>query len=92
MKPVIRVNSVKNSFQAYMNGGNIVVNVSNIPGNYTLSLADMNGSLLAARNFHVDKQSVQITMEPPVKRTGIYMVNLKGGDGINESIKLFIQR
>jgi hypothetical protein len=89
---VIKTTNVSNKFQAYQNNGKVIVNFNNMPGNYTLSLIDMNGSIITAQNFRVDKQAVQLSLDPPVKRTGIYLVNLKGGDNFNESLKLFIQR
>jgi len=89
---VIKMSNVSAKSQAYQNNGKVIVNFNNQPGNYTLSLIDMNGSIVTTQNFRVDKQAVQVTMNPPVKRTGIYLVNLKGGDNFNESLKLFIQR
>ncbi len=89
---VIKTTSVNAKFQAYQNNGNVIVNFNNLPGNYTLSLVDMNGSIVATQAFKVDKQAVQLTLNPPVKRTGIYIVNLKGGDNFSESLKLFIQK
>jgi len=89
---VIKTTNVSNKFQAYQNNGKVIVNFNNQPGNYTLSLIDMNGSIVTTQNFRVDRQAVQVTINPPVKRTGIYLVNLKGGDNFNESLKLFIQR
>jgi hypothetical protein len=89
---VVKTTNVSSKFQAYQNNGNVIVNFNNQPGNYTLSLVDMNGAIVATQKFKVEKQSVQLTMSPPVKRTGIYMVNLKGGDNFNETLKIFIQR
>jgi hypothetical protein len=89
---VIKMSNVSAKFQAYQNNDKVVVNFNNQPGNYTLSLIDMNGSIVTTQNFRVDKQAVQLTVNPPVKRTGIYLVNLKGEDNFNETLKLFIQR
>lgn len=89
---VIKMSSVSNKFQAYQNGSKVVVNFNNTPGNYTLSLIDMNGAIVATKSFPVDKQAVQMSLDPPFKRTGIYLVNIRGGENFNESLKLFIQR
>jgi hypothetical protein len=89
---VIKTTSVNAKFQAYQNNGNVIVNFNNQPGNYTLSLVDMNGAIVATQAFKVNKQAVQLTLNPPVRRTGIYIVNLKGGDNFSESLKLFIQK
>ena len=89
---VIKTSSVNNKFQAYQNGSNIVVNFNNLPGAYTATLVDMNGAIVAKQSFKVDKQSVQISLTPTVARTGVYLVNLKGGEGFNQSVKVFIQR
>lgn len=89
---VIKTTNVSNKFQAYQNNGNVIVNFNNTPGSYTLSLIDMNGQIVSQQIFRVDKQAVQLTMIPPVKRTGIYFVNLRGGENFSESLKLFIQR
>jgi hypothetical protein len=89
---VVKTTSVNNKFQAYQNGSNVMVNFNNLPGAYTATLIDMNGAIVAKQSFKVDKQSVQISLSPTVARTGVYLVNLKGGDGFNQSLKVFIQR
>ena len=87
-----KTSSANNKFQAYQNGSNIVVNFNNLPGAYTATLVDMNGAIVAKQSFKVDKQSVQISLTPTVARTGVYLVNLKGGEGFNGSVKVFIQK
>ena len=89
---MIITSSTANKFQAYQNGANVMVNFNNLPGAYTATLMDMNGAIVAKQSFKVDRQGVQISLAPTITRTGIYMVNLKGGAGFNESVKVFIQR
>lgn len=88
----VKISSISNKFQAYQKGSNVVINFNNQPGAYTATIVDMNGAVVAKQAFRVDKQSVQVSMTPPISRTGVYMVNLKGGNGFSESLKLFIQR
>ena len=75
--------------RAFFAGGSIRVNINKFPGNYTLSLFDMNGVLLNTRNLKLTNQAYHMEIIPPEHRTGIYLVNLKG-NAINETVRVYI--
>lgn len=78
-------------FQALYNGSSIKVNVINVPGEYHLSLIDANGAVLVSKMISLNSNSLQTELTIPAKRTGIYMVNLKG-NGTNITERVFVQQ
>lgn len=87
----VSIASSSRRFQALYNGSSIKVNVINVPGEYNLSLIDANGAVLVSKMISLNSTSLQTELTIPAKRTGIYMVNLKG-NGTNITERVFVQQ
>jgi hypothetical protein len=87
---MVNVSKKAGSLQSYYNGGQIISNVSNIPGAYQLSLVDMSGVTINKKDFKMNGSTAQVAFDAP-PRMGSYLVILKG-EGISETTRIAIQK
>lgn len=85
---LVNVDSKSKSFSAYYNGGQVVANISNAPGQYELSMVDMSGVSISRKMVTMTGKSAQVMLDAP-SRPGIYVVILKG-QGTAESTRVAI--
>jgi hypothetical protein len=78
------------SLRAFENNGKILIKISHRPGNYSLSLFDLNGIMLMSQNININSQLFQLSINSPTKRSGIYLLHLNGPDGVNETTRVYI--
>lgn len=78
------------AFATYYNGSQVVSSISNIPGQYTVSLHDLSGALLSKREVSMTGKSATVELPSP-ERTGIYIIVLSG-QGMHEARRLAIRK
>jgi hypothetical protein len=87
---LINISTKGSSFNAYYNGGQVVTNISNLPGQYEVSLIDMSGITLSRKSVNINSTSAQVILDAP-SRTGVYIAILKG-QGHSESIRVAVTK
>ena len=78
------------SLRAFESNGKMLINIRHQPGIYSLALFDLNGVILISQNINLNSQVFQLIITSPTKRSGIYFLNLKGRDGVNETTRVYI--
>lgn len=86
------VNVTRNgaSFNAYFNGGQVVANISNLPGQYEVSIVDMSGITISRKSVTLSSGTGQVSMDAPA-RPGVYVVIAKG-QGTSEAIRVAVNK
>jgi hypothetical protein len=87
---LVNVTKKAESFQAFYTGGQIITNISNIPGEYQVTLADISGITIGKKQLTMNGSAAQVEFDAP-SRTGIYLVILEG-EGLRETTRLSIQK
>ena len=77
-------------FNAYYNGGQVLANISNTPGQYEVALVDMSGITVSRKAVVMNGSSAQVALDAPT-RTGIYLVIMKG-QGISETTRVAVMK
>ncbi len=89
---ILNNEGISNSFRAYQANGKIVVSISHKPGNYYLSLFDQNGTILTRQHIEIGTRSSLVMITPPIKQSGIYILNLAGPNGVNATSRIYLSQ
>lgn len=87
---IVNVNQKGASYNAYYNGGQVVANISSIPGQYEVSLVDMTGITISRKTVTLNNGAGQVTLDAPA-RTGIYIALIKS-EGLSQALRVAVTR
>jgi hypothetical protein len=76
MTKLVNITKKGSAFNAYYNGGQVVANISNTPGQYEVALVDMSGITISRKAIVMNGSSAQVALDAP-SRTGVYLVIMK---------------
>lgn len=90
MTKMVNISRAGSAFAAYFNGSQVVAQISNTPGSYTLSIADLSGATIARQQVNMNGKSATVTLPSPA-RAGVYIIVLSG-QGVHETVRLAIRK